>query len=56
MIQKGGGNMKKYRLVFTHVRRWLDVEDEVTEDKLVNRIQSMIGDGWMLSELTLINE
>ena len=46
--------MKKYRLVFTHVRRWLDVEDEVTEDKLVNRIQSMIGDGWMLSELKLI--
>ena len=48
--------MKKYRLVFTHVRRWIDVEDEATEDILIDRIRRMIGDGWMLSELTLINE
>lgn len=46
--------MKKYRVVFTHVRRMVDLVGEVTEDNLVTHVQNMLGNGWMLSELTAI--
>ena len=43
--------MKKYRLVFTHIRRGNKVEEEVTEDNRHNRVKSMVDDGYMLSEV-----
>ena len=45
------GKMRKYRLVFTHIRRGNKVEEEVTEDNRHNRVKSMVDDGYMLSEV-----
>ena len=46
--------MNKYRVVFTDIRTHEDYVGEVPESKLITIIMSLIGDGWMLSELSEI--
>jgi len=40
-----------YEVVFTNVRTHMDMVGKCAESGLVSLIQSMLGEGWFLSEL-----
>lgn len=44
-----------YEVVFTNVRTHMDMVGKCAESGLVALIQSMLGDGWFLSELRPID-